>query len=99
VRIRAPVSGASLRARAPLTVVYQPKVDPRTGIVLGAEALSRWRHGGQSVPPDEFIPLAERCGIIRPLTRHVLDTALADCSSWRRAGHAISASPTSRSTR
>jgi diguanylate cyclase (GGDEF)-like protein len=73
-----------------LTVVYQPKVDPRTGIVLGAEALSRWQHDGHSVPPDEFIPLAERCGIIRPLTRHVLDTALADCSSWRRAGHAIS---------
>ena len=71
-------------------VVYQPKVDPRTGRVLGAEALARWQHDGRPVPPDEFIPLAERTGLIRPLTGHVLDTAFADCAGWRRGGHDIS---------
>ena len=73
-----------------LAVVYQPKVDPRTGRVVGAEALTRWQHAGQPVPADEFIPLAERSGLIRPLTRHVLDIALANCAAWRRAGHLIS---------
>jgi diguanylate cyclase (GGDEF)-like protein len=72
-----------------LTVVYQPKVDPRTGRVLGAEALTRWQFQGRPVPPDEFIPLAERSGLIEPLTRHVLDTALAECATWRAAGHPL----------
>jgi len=70
-----------------LEVHYQPKIDPMTGRVLGAEALSRWYRDDGAVPPDEFIPLAERSGLIRPLTRHVLDTALAACASWRRDGH------------
>jgi diguanylate cyclase (GGDEF)-like protein len=73
-----------------IDVVYQPKVDPVSGRVLGAEALARWSHVDGPVPPDEFIPLAERSGLIRPLTRHVLDTALAACSAWRRTGHHIS---------
>jgi diguanylate cyclase (GGDEF)-like protein len=73
-----------------IEVVYQPKIDPRSGRVIGAEALSRWHRPGGSVPPDEFIPLAERSGLIRPLTRQVLDTALASCASWRRAGHEMS---------
>jgi EAL domain-containing protein (putative c-di-GMP-specific phosphodiesterase class I) len=70
--------------------VYQPKVDPRSDRVLGAEALVRWHHADGPVGPDEFIPLAEHSGLIRPLTSHVLDTALAQCAAWRRAGHHIS---------
>ncbi|GGJ78493.1 hypothetical protein GCM10010123_05580 [Pilimelia anulata] len=73
-----------------LTVAYQPKVDPATGAVLGAEALARWQHAEGTVPPDEFIPLAERAGLIRPLTNLILDTALAACAGWHRAGHPIS---------
>ncbi|MEU8661595.1 GGDEF domain-containing protein [Actinoplanes philippinensis] len=73
-----------------LTVVYQPKVDPASGRVLGAEALVRWQHEGRPVPPDEFIPLAERARLIGPLTAHVLDTALADCATWRGLGHPLS---------
>ncbi|MEV6844635.1 EAL domain-containing protein [Actinoplanes sp. NPDC051411] len=73
-----------------VTVVYQPKVEPASGRVLGAEALSRWRSADGPVPPDEFIPLAERSGLILPLTRHVLNTALAACADWRRAGHDLS---------
>jgi EAL domain-containing protein (putative c-di-GMP-specific phosphodiesterase class I) len=70
--------------------VYQPKVDPRSGVVLGAEALCRWRYDGAPVSPDEFIPLAERSGIIHRLTLQVLETALHDCAAWRRAGHHLS---------
>ncbi|BCY11471.1 bifunctional diguanylate cyclase/phosphodiesterase [Actinoplanes sp. L3-i22] len=77
-------------AAGALTVVYQPKVSPSTGRVLGAEALTRWQYEGRPVPPDEFIPLAERSGLMWPLTRHVLDTALAECASWRAGGHDMS---------
>ncbi|MFC4068802.1 putative bifunctional diguanylate cyclase/phosphodiesterase [Actinoplanes subglobosus] len=73
-----------------LTVVYQPKVDPATGRPLGAEALVRWQHDGRPVPPDEFIPLAERARLIGPLTWHVLDTALGECATWRGLGHPLS---------
>jgi len=61
-----------------------------SGRVLGAEALSRWRSTDGPVPPDEFIPLAEQSGLILSLTRHVLNTALASCAEWRRAGHELS---------
>jgi diguanylate cyclase (GGDEF)-like protein len=71
-------------------VAYQPKVDPVTRQVIGAEALARWTRADGPVPPDEFIPLAERSGLIAPLTEHILDTALAACASWRRAGHPLS---------
>jgi diguanylate cyclase (GGDEF)-like protein len=73
-----------------IAVVYQPKVDPVSGRAIGAEALSRWRSADGPVSPDEFIPLAERSGLILPLTRHVLNTALASCADWRRAGHDLS---------
>jgi diguanylate cyclase (GGDEF)-like protein len=70
-----------------LEVYYQPKARLPAGQVFGAEALARWsnpRHG--MVPPDEFIPLAEQSGLIRPLTVHVMRTALAQVGRWRRQG-------------
>ncbi|MBM2619488.1 EAL domain-containing protein [Actinoplanes sp. LDG1-06] len=70
-------------------VAYQPKVDPVTGRVTGAEALARWTRADGPVRPDEFIPLAERSGLITPLTEHILDTALSACAAWRRAGHEV----------
>jgi diguanylate cyclase (GGDEF)-like protein len=74
--------------RRDLQVVFQPKVDPTTGLVTGAEALARWEHPEQGfIPPDQFIPLAEHSGLIRPLTLHVLDVALRRCASWRHSGH------------
>ncbi|MFF5289731.1 putative bifunctional diguanylate cyclase/phosphodiesterase [Paractinoplanes globisporus] len=75
--------------RGLIEVAYQPKVDPASGRVLGAEVLSRWFRADGPVAPDEFIPLAERSGLIRPLTRHVLETALAACAGWRRDGHEL----------
>jgi diguanylate cyclase (GGDEF)-like protein len=58
----------------------QPKIDLQTGTVVGAEALVRWQHPVRGLMfPDEFIPLAEQTGIIRPLTTWVLDEALRVC--------------------
>jgi EAL domain-containing protein (putative c-di-GMP-specific phosphodiesterase class I) len=71
-----------------LEVFYQAKMDPRTGDIVGAEALLRWTHPLYGrVSPDEFIPLAEHSGVIHPLTCFVLDTALRDCVRWRERGH------------
>jgi diguanylate cyclase (GGDEF)-like protein len=74
-----------------LEVHYQPKVAMATGRVIGVEALVRWPHPVEGlVPPDEFVPLAERTGLIGPLTDFVLRTALAQCRRWAEAGHHLS---------
>jgi diguanylate cyclase len=78
-----------------LLLHYQPKASAHTGQVLGVEALVRWQHPEQHpehglIPPDEFIPLAERTGLITPLTHYVLDEALRQCRRWRNAGHELS---------
>src|SRR3954447_5305849 len=66
---------------------YQPKASLSTGRVDGVEALVRWEHPERGlVPPDEFIPLAEQTGVIKPLTAWVLDNALAQCRAWRDSG-------------
>jgi predicted signal transduction protein with EAL and GGDEF domain len=68
-----------------LQLHYQPQVDLRTGRVQGLEALARWPHPCfGSVPPDEFIPIAEHSGLIHDLTRWALHIALADLTTWRR---------------
>ena len=73
-----------------LLLHYQPKVDAHSGRVLGVEALVRWQHPDHGlVPPGEFIPLAERTGLITPLTHYVLDEALRQCRQWHDAGHEL----------
>jgi EAL domain-containing protein (putative c-di-GMP-specific phosphodiesterase class I) len=73
-----------------LLLHYQPKVDAHIGQVLGVEALVRWQHPEHGLlPPGEFIPLAERTGLITPLTHYVLDAALRQCNAWRQAGHEL----------
>ena len=70
-----------------LEVHYQPKADLRTGTVDGVEALVRWRHrDGGLIPPDEFIPLAERSGLIESLTLYVVDASVAQLALWRQQG-------------
>jgi len=70
-----------------LRLHYQPTVDVTTGQVRMVEALVRWPHPEQGVlPPDAFLPLAEQTGLIVPLTRWVLDTALRQIRAWRADG-------------
>jgi diguanylate cyclase (GGDEF)-like protein len=70
-----------------LVLHYQPKVRTGPRTVEAFEALVRWQHPQhQLILPNEFIPLAERTGLIKPLTRWVLDRALRDCVAWRAAG-------------
>ena len=73
-----------------LVLHYQPKVDAQTGSLAGVEALVRWQHPARGlIGPDEFIPAAERTALIEPLTRFVLDEALAQSKRWQEQGHSI----------
>jgi len=70
-----------------LLLHYQPKVSLALGRMLGVEALVRWPHPLHGlIAPDEFIPVAERTGLIGPLTRWVLERALRQCHDWQQAG-------------
>ncbi len=71
-----------------LSLVFQPKARLIDDEVIGFEALVRWRHPelGQ-VFPDEFIPIAERTGIISDLTVWVLRASVAQLAEWRALGH------------
>jgi diguanylate cyclase (GGDEF)-like protein/PAS domain S-box-containing protein len=63
---------------------YQPIVDMRTGQIRAVEALVRWQHPDRGiVPPNDFIPLAEATGVIRPLGLWVLREACAQTVRWR----------------
>ena len=71
--------------RQELSVVYQPVIDLRTGRVSTHEALLRWHHPRMGdVSPDEFVPVAEDCGLIVPLGRWVLEQACVHLAEWRR---------------
>ncbi|SCZ59320.1 EAL domain-containing protein [Thiohalomonas denitrificans] len=66
---------------------YQPKVDMRSGTLVGAEALIRWQHPERGlVPPGEFLPLLENTDLIVSIDQWVLDQALTDLAAWRTAG-------------
>lgn len=74
-------------ARGHMAVHYQPQVDLRSGAVVGAEALLRWTDPQLgSVPPSQFIPLAEERGYIATLGAWVMERALADAAQWQRMG-------------
>jgi diguanylate cyclase (GGDEF)-like protein len=63
---------------------FQPKFDLRTGALSGAEALMRWQHPRRGqVLPEEFIPLAERTGMITALTYHLLEWTMDRVHGWR----------------
>jgi EAL domain-containing protein (putative c-di-GMP-specific phosphodiesterase class I) len=66
---------------------YQPQVDVQSGRVSRLEALVRWNVPGRgSVPPGEFIAIAEETGLIQALGSWVLQRACRDCRSWQQAG-------------
>ena len=70
-----------------LLLHYQPKVSLRTGRCDRVEALVRWQHPLRGlIPPDDFIPLAEQTGLIKPLTHWVIHEALRQCRAWQDSG-------------
>jgi diguanylate cyclase len=73
--------------RDELVLHYQPKVALADGRVAGVEALVRWQHPVHGLRgPGAFLPHAEHTALMRPLTLHVLDTALAQLAAWRVDG-------------
>ncbi len=73
--------------RKEFTLHYQPKINFRTGAITGAEALIRWTHPTRgAVPPGEFIPVAEDCGLILPIGNWVLRRACEQARAWLDAG-------------
>ena len=74
-------------AAGELQLFYQPKLSLATQALSGVEALVRWRHPVRGlVPPNEFIPLAESCGLILPLGDWVLEEACRQSAAWRAQG-------------
>jgi diguanylate cyclase (GGDEF)-like protein len=86
---RLAITGELRRAieQGQLVVHYQPQIDLRHGVVRGAEALVRWRHPRRGfLRPEAFLAAAEQGGLMRSLTRYVLDESLAQLKDWRAAG-------------
>src|SRR5919106_1377658 len=70
-----------------LDVFYQPQVDARRSLIVGAEALVRWPHPDRGmISPAEFVPIAEECGLIVPLGEWVLQTACTQNKRWQDLG-------------
>lgn len=70
-----------------ITLHYQPQVCPSNGTLIGLEALARWPEGPNgSVPPSDFIPLAEKTGLIHDLGQYVLEEACRQAAEWMAAG-------------
>ncbi|MFL5846375.1 MAG: EAL domain-containing protein [Solirubrobacteraceae bacterium] len=77
----------ALRDGGEIVAFYQPQVDMATGALRAAEALARWEHPTRGMlSPAVFVPLAERHGLMKQLTLHVVDCALTDCARWRAEG-------------
>jgi diguanylate cyclase (GGDEF)-like protein/PAS domain S-box-containing protein len=76
--------------RNELELHYQPKLHVRSGIMTRAEVLIRWNHPQRGhLPPSQFVPIAERTGLIRAMTDWVFDRVLAQCRAWQDEGAPI----------
>ena len=77
-------------ANSELVIYFQPKVDLKDGSIIGTHALLRWDRGDAGlVLPDEFLPLANKTGLIVPIGEWVLRHACLQNSAWQQAGLAI----------
>lgn len=73
-----------------INVWFQPRVDAITGKIIAAEALSRWSHELYgSIPPSQFIPIAEDTGLIDELGLYVLRKAIMATHEWKQLGFEI----------
>jgi len=74
-------------ARGEFALHYQPQYHLKTGRIVGAEALIRWRHPELGfIPPAKFIPVAERSGLIHEVGAWVLNEACGQAKRWQNAG-------------
>jgi predicted signal transduction protein with EAL and GGDEF domain len=74
--------------REELVLYYQPKVNVTSGEIIGAEALMRWKRGGELVPPGEFITVAEESGLIVPITEWAVREVCKQMVAWSETGMA-----------
>ena len=74
--------------RQELVLYYQPKINVVDGQVIGAEALMRWKRGGELVPPGEFITVAEESGLIVPITEWAVREVCQQMVRWSETGMA-----------
>jgi diguanylate cyclase (GGDEF)-like protein/PAS domain S-box-containing protein len=82
--LRDAVSGQQVR------LAYQPQIDARTGKVAGVEALARWTHPALgAIPPSQFIPLAEDCGLIEAIGQFCLNEACRQLHAWDESGYEV----------
>ena len=75
--------------RQELVLYYQPKVNVVSGQIVGAEALMRWKRGGELVPPAEFITVAEESGLIVPITEWAVREVCEQMVRWADQGHPL----------
>jgi diguanylate cyclase (GGDEF)-like protein len=91
---RAPLRMSELRhaiVADQLFLLYQPKICLQNGLITGFEVLTRWQHPELGlIAPDEFIPVAERTGLIIPLSLWVLHQSLLQCRAWNEMGIDVS---------
>ncbi|MCR5099711.1 MAG: EAL domain-containing protein [Lachnospiraceae bacterium] len=76
-----------------IKVWYQPQMDYKTGQIVGAEALCRWKHATLGwLSPGDFIPILEDAGLIYELDSFVWDRVCRDLKKWKDEGHPRSVS-------
>ncbi len=74
-----------------ISVHFQPKVDMKTGMIKGVEALARWQHPEHGwIPPVQFIPLAESHGLVHDLTLEVARQSFEQAAIWNARGLKLS---------
>jgi diguanylate cyclase (GGDEF)-like protein len=79
--------------RGELALHFQPKVHLASAAVQAVEALVRWQHPQRGlILPEEYIPLSEQTGLIRPITTWVLGEAMRQCREWHAAGRDLAVS-------
>ncbi|WP_426940106.1 putative bifunctional diguanylate cyclase/phosphodiesterase [Pseudarthrobacter sp. S6] len=71
--------------RGEISVAFQPIDSPRSGLAVQFEALARWDHDGERIPPSDFIPIAERSGLIGEIGNEVMGLSLVQLAPWLRA--------------
>src|SRR6185437_8233653 len=79
-------------ARGQLVLEYQPIVDLATGAMQNVEALVRWDRAGELVTPGQFLPAAERTGLLTPITHWVVEEAIRQLGRWGAVGMEVDVS-------